>query len=73
MKLTEEKLKQLIMEEISYLSEEENTNKMIDEAQKLVETEAKLVFNKIKQAAIKSKLEVSMLKGLFIQFLEGME
>lgn len=73
MKLTKEKLKELILEEISFLSEEDNTNKMIDEAQKAIEAEAKVTFAKIKQAANKSGLEIEMLKGLFMQFLENMK
>lgn len=73
MKLTKEKLKELIKEEISHLTEQEDTNKMIDEAQKAIEAEAKITFAKIKQAANKSGLELQMLKGLFVQFLEDMD
>lgn len=74
MKLTEEKLKQLIKEEFqSLISEEEDTNAMIDEAQKAIEQEATITFSKIKSAPEKAGLETEMLKGIFIQFLQNME
>lgn len=74
MKLTKEKLKQLIKEELqTIIAEEEDTNAMIDEAQKAIEQEAAVTFNKIKAAAEKAGLETAMLKGIFIQFLQNME
>jgi len=73
MKLTEQKLKQLIKEEIVRIHEEEDTNAMIDEAQKAIEQEANATFNRIKSAAEKAKMDVEMLKGIFIQFLQNME
>ena len=74
MKLTKEKLKQLIKEEFqSIIAEEEDTNAMIDEAQKAIEQEATVTFGKIKSAAEKAGLETEMLKGIFIQFLQNME
>ena len=73
MKLTEEKIKQLIKEEIVKITEQEDTNAMIDEAQKVIEQEANVTFNKIKSAAEKAGMETEMLKGIFIQFLQNME
>ena len=73
MKLTEEKIKQLIKEEIAKITEQEDTNAMIDEAQKVIEQEANVTFNKIKSAAEKAGMETEMLKGIFIQFLQNME
>jgi len=73
MKLTEEKIKQLIKEEIVKITEQEDTNAMIDEAQKAIEQEANVTFNKIKSAAEKAGMETEMLKGIFIQFLQNME
>ena len=73
MKLTKEKLKQLIKEEFIKIHEEEDTNAMIDEAQKAIEQEANTTFNKIKSAAEKAGMETEMLKGIFIQFLQNME
>lgn len=73
MKLTEQKLKQLIKEEIVRIQEEEDTNTMIDEAQKAIEQEANATFNRIKSAAEKAKMDVEMLKGIFIQFIQNME
>jgi hypothetical protein len=66
MKLTEEKIKQLIKEEISLLSEEENFNPKVDAAQKALEAEAKTIFNKIKQTASTSELDLEMLKKSFL-------
>jgi len=66
MKLTKEKLKEFIKEEISLLSEEENFNPKIDAAQKALEAEAKIIFNKIKQTAASSELDLEMLKKSFL-------
>ena len=66
MKLTKEKLQELIKEEISYLSEQENANQKIDAAQQTLEADAKAVFNKIKQIASQEKLDIGTLKTLFL-------
>tara|TARA_Y100001972_G_C7644555_1_gene323848 strand:- start:1461 stop:1682 length:222 start_codon:yes stop_codon:yes gene_type:complete len=73
MKLTREKLKQMIVEEMSLIEEDEDTNAMIDQAQAAIQKEAEVTFGKIKQAAEKAGLETEMLKGIFIQFLQNME
>ena len=73
MKLTKEKLKKMITEEISLIEEAEDTNAMIDQAQAAIQKEAEVTFGKIKQAAEKAGLEAEMLKGLFIQFLQNMK
>ena len=74
MKLTQERLKQIIKEEIqNVISEEDDTNTMIDNAQKAVEGEANAAFEKIKAAADESGMSPEMLKGLFIQFLQNMD
>ena len=73
MKLTREKLKQMIVEEMSLIQEDEDTNAMIDQAQAAIQKEAEVTFGKIKQAAEKAGLETEMLKGIFIQFLQNME
>jgi hypothetical protein len=70
MKLTEEKLKEFIKEEISLLSEEENFNPKMDAAQKALETEAKKIFNKIKQTASQQKLDLEILKKSFLDFFQ---
>ena len=74
MKLTKEKLKKMIIEEMSLIKEEgEDTNVMIDQAQAAIQKEAEITFGKIKQAAEKAGLETEMLKSIFIQFLQNME
>ena len=74
MKLTKEKLKQLIKEELeAIIAEEEDTNAMIDNAQVAIEQEARAAFDKIKSAAEKAGMSPDMLKGLFIQFIQDME
>ena len=74
MKITQERLKQIIKEEIqNVISEEDDTNTMIDSAQKAVEGEANAAFEKIKEAADESGMSPEMLKGLFIQFLQNMD
>jgi len=73
MKLTKDKIKKLVLEEIVKIREQEDTNAMIDEAQKAIEQEASATFGKIKAAAEKAGMETGMLKGLFIQFLQNME
>ena len=73
MKLTKQKLKQMIIEEMSLIQEDEDTNAMIDQAQAAIQKEAEVTFGKIKQAAEKAGLETEMLKGIFIQFLQNME
>ena len=74
MKLTKEKLKQLIKEELeAIIAGEEDTNAMIDNAQVAIEQEARAAFDKIKSAAEKAGMSPDMLKGLFIQFIQDME
>tara|TARA_R100001460_G_scaffold43418_1_gene79733 strand:- start:119 stop:343 length:225 start_codon:yes stop_codon:yes gene_type:complete len=74
MKLTLKKLKQIIKEEMqNVISEEDDTNAMIDNAQKAVEGEANAAFDRIKAAADESGMSAEMLKGLFIQFLQNMD
>lgn len=74
MKLTKEKLKELIKEELAaIMTEEEDTNAMIDTAQVAIEQEAKASFEKIKKAAEKAGMSPDMLKGLFVQFLQNMK
>ena len=68
-----DKIKKLVLEEIVKIREQEDTNAMIDEAQKAIEQEASATFGKIKAAAEKAGMETGMLKGLFIQFLQNME
>tara|TARA_R100001015_G_C4612214_1_gene167714 strand:+ start:629 stop:850 length:222 start_codon:yes stop_codon:yes gene_type:complete len=72
MKLTKEKLKELIEEEISYLSEQEGENQKIDAAQKALESEAKAIFSKIKLTADQQKLDLEMLKKSFIDFFQNL-
>ena len=74
MKITEETIKKMIQEEIQkIISEEEDTNTMIDSAQVAIEQEAKVAFDKIKSAAEKAGMSPDMLKGLFVQFLQNMK
>jgi len=73
MKLTKEKLKELIKEELeAMIAEEEDTNSMIDNAQVAIEQEANASFEKIKKAAEEAGMSPDMLKGLFMQFLQNM-
>lgn len=74
MKLTKEKIKQLIKEELAaIIAEEEDTNAMIDSAQAAIEQEANASFEKIKKAAEETGMSPDMLKGLFVQFLQNMK
>ena len=74
MKLTKEKLKELIKEELeAMIAEEEDTNAMIDDAQVAIEQEANASFEKIKKAAEAAGMSPEMLKGLFVQFLQNMK
>ena len=66
MKLTKEKIKEFIKEELSLLLEEENFNPKVDAAQKALETEAIKIFNKIKQTASQQKLDLETLKKSFL-------
>tara|TARA_R100001082_G_scaffold73837_1_gene42523 strand:+ start:521 stop:781 length:261 start_codon:yes stop_codon:yes gene_type:complete len=86
MKFTQRQIKEIIREEINkvlseathivdvdVVSEQEDTNAMIDDAQSAIEQEAIAAFNKIKSAADKAKMSPEMLKGLFIQFVQNMK
>ena len=74
MKITEETIKKMIQEEIQkIISEEEDTNAMIDNAQVAIEQEANAAFDKIKSAAEKAGMSTDMLKGLFVQFIQNMK
>jgi delta 1-pyrroline-5-carboxylate dehydrogenase len=74
MKITEETIKKMIQEEIQkVISEQGDTNAMIDSAQATIEQEAKAAFDKIKSSAEKAGMSVDVLKGLFVQFIQNMK
>jgi hypothetical protein len=77
MKLTEEKLKKIIKEEISAFikesevieEEDDNVDAKIDKAKQAMKQEAVTILAKIDAATSNSGMSPEMLKGLFIQYL----
>lgn len=70
MKLTEEKLKKIIKEELkAIMTEQENIDAKFEEAKSAMEKEANNILSQIEKAAQKTKMSPDMLKGLLVQFL----
>tara|TARA_Y100000114_G_C11741676_1_gene319303 strand:+ start:1479 stop:1712 length:234 start_codon:yes stop_codon:yes gene_type:complete len=76
MKLTNEEIKQIIQEEIkNIIFEQEDTNVIVDKAQKAASQEAANIIQKIKNTAAESEGTVSldMLINIIVQELEKLK
>jgi|TARA_R100000455_G_C6264076_1_gene119346 hypothetical protein len=76
MKLTNQEIKQIIQEEIkNIIFEQEDTNVIVDKAQKAASQEAANIIQKIKNTAAESEGTVSldMLINIIVQELEKLK
>ena len=69
MKLSKEKIKLMIQEEIVKIVEEEDMDTKIDKAKNAMKQEAANILAQIDTAAENMKMSPEMLKGFLIQFL----
>ena len=69
MKLTQEKIKKLIREELESIVQEEEMDAKIDKAKNVMKQEADKIMSQINTMAENMEMTPEMLKGFLIQFL----